>query len=169
MKIYVIRSRCYGVASFYFSLVLLFPLGELLNVCSAFATLFGSCFWSWPFLFPTNTHSHIQLSFFLSLVLLLPFISILFHPSWSLSLSSSLLSPALPCRVPIPLRIQNPCRQNIGNALTAHRSLSLSHLSVYNFTHISGSIRNNIMNVSCSNVELATYSISSGRDPFHRN
>lgn len=46
----------------------------------------------------------------------------------------------------------------IGNAL---RTL----VCMYNFTHISGSIRNNIMNVSCSNVELATYSISSER-PF---
>lgn len=124
-------------------------------VCSAFVTLCAPAPVSWPF-YSLRIHTHIynyHSSFqWCYCCLLFPF----FHSSFT--------------SVPIAVSGSNPsahsksmytefiCRQNIGNAL---RTL----VCMYNFTHISGSIRNNIMNVSCSNVELATYSISSER-PF---
>lgn len=96
-------------------------------------------------------------------IIILPFSGVIaaFYFAFSTPLSAlclSAVSGSNPSAHSKSMSTEFICRQNIGNAL---RTL----VCMYNFTHISGSIRNNIMNVSCSNVELATYSISSER-PF---
>lgn len=121
-----------------------------------FCDVVRSCSCSWPF-YSLRIHTHIynyHSSFqWCYCCLLFRF----FHPSLS-SLSLCRVGFQSLCAFKIHVYRVYMSTKYIGNAL---RTL----VCMYNFTHISGSIRNNIMNVSCSNVELATYSISSER-PF---